>query len=146
MPPLRRVLSPAASIALLIGVVLFATRPANQAAVAVHYIFGEASWPLWQLVGGAFLAGALAAWFLAVPPWMRARLDVRRHRKQSERLETELHQLRNLPLSSDEQATTNVALSGSAGDSQVTNAAVALLPTIGGTASTVVNHVLRRVN
>lgn len=116
MKTLRRVLSTAGSLALLIGVVLFATRPANQAAVPVHYIFGEASWPLWQLVGGAFLSGALAAWLLSVPPWMRARLDVRRHRKQSERLEGELHQLRNLPLSPDEQQSGATVRSGSAGD------------------------------
>ena len=117
MQTLRRVLSSAASIALVVAVVMFATRPTNQEAVGVNYLFGEASWPLWQLVGGAFFAGALAAWLLSVPPWMRARFTARRHRKQAERLETELHQLRNLPLSADEGATSGPpALPGSASD------------------------------
>ena len=116
MQTLRRVLSTALSLALLIGVVAFATRPVNQNAVDVHYLFGEASWPLWQLVGGAFLAGALAAWLLSVPPWMRSRFEVRRHRKQSARLESELHELRNLPLSAEEQSRPGPPLEPSVGE------------------------------
>ncbi len=118
MQTLRRVLSTALSLALLIGVVAFATRSTNQSPVDVNYLFGESSWPLWQLVGGSFLAGALAAWLMSVPPWMRSRFEVRRHRKQSARLESELHELRNLPLSGEEQTRETTSLEHPAGDSR----------------------------
>ena len=118
MQTLRRVLSTALSLALLIGVVAFATRSTNQNSVEVHYLFGEASWPLWQLVGGSFLAGALAAWLMSVPPWMRSRFEVRRHRKQSARLESELHELRNLPLAAEEPSGATASLETPAGDSR----------------------------
>ena len=85
---------------------LFATQDTNREPVAVHYLLGSAQVPLWQLLGGAFLTGCLAGWLLSLLPWTRAKLSARRHRRRAERLETELHQLRNLPLSRDETAAT----------------------------------------
>ena len=98
--------------------VAFATRSTNQNPVEVNYLLGETSWPLWQLVGGSFLAGALAAWLMSVPPWMRSRFEVRRHRKQSARLESELHELRNLPLAAEEQTRAAATLDKPAGDTR----------------------------
>ncbi len=104
MHTFRRVLSVVGSIALALAIVLFATQPTNQEPVAVHYLFGAAEVPLWQLVGAAFVVGCVAAWLLTILPWTRAKLSARRHRKRAERLESELHQLRNLPLSRNETA------------------------------------------
>ena len=117
MQTLRKVLSVGALVALVVGVAVFATRDTNQAPVEVHYLFGQAEAPLWQLVGGAFLGGGVAGWLFSVLPWTRARLNARRQRKRAERLETELHQLRNLPLSQDESAAAPNLAEGSAGDS-----------------------------
>jgi uncharacterized membrane protein YciS (DUF1049 family) len=116
MQTLRRALTAAGSIALALAIVLFSTQETNRQAVDVHYLFGTTQVALWQLLGGAFLAGCLAAWLLTVLPWTRAKLSARRHRKRAERLESELHQLRNLPLSRDENAATTSGLAeGGAG-------------------------------
>ena len=115
MHTLRRVLSVVGSVALALGIVLFATQPTNQQSVAVNYLFGTAEVPLWRLVGAAFVVGCVAAWLLTVLPWTRAKLSARRYRTRAERLESELHQLRNLPLSRDEsapRATTGLAEGG----------------------------------
>lgn len=106
MQTLRKALTVAGLVALVLGVALFATRATNQEPVAVNFLFGSAQAPLWQLVGGAFLGGCIAGWLFSVLPWTRAKLSARRQRRRADRLETELHQLRNLPLSRNESAAT----------------------------------------
>ena len=54
--------------------------------------------PLWRVVVGAFAAGAALASLLAGWQAIRLSLTARRWRKVAARLETEVHQLRNLPL------------------------------------------------
>jgi uncharacterized membrane protein YciS (DUF1049 family) len=54
---------------------------------------------LWSVVGSALAAGWLFGLALAGFGWLRQRLLNRRYRKTIERLESEVHQLRSLPLS-----------------------------------------------
>lgn len=118
MQTVRKALSVAGLISLVLGVALFSTRATNQEPVAVNFLFGTAQAPLWQLVGGAFLGGCIAAWLFSVLPWTRAKLNARRQRKRADRLETELHQLRNLPLSRDETAAASTASLAEGGANQ----------------------------
>ena len=70
----------------------------NDAIVPIRYVFGVADLPLWQGLLGAFGAGfALASggWLWSV---LRASLVQRRYRKAVSKLESQVHELRNLPL------------------------------------------------
>lgn len=74
---------------------------ANDAVVRIDYIWGQVEHPLWQALVGCFavgfaLAGSIGLWF-----GLRAKLVQRRYRKTVGGLESEIHQLRNLPLSPD---------------------------------------------
>jgi hypothetical protein len=78
----------------------FVTR--NQQLVSVHYVVGDtAEATLWKVVLGSFFAGAGIVILFTV--WISARsgLVARRYRKALGRLESEIHQLRNLPLAPD---------------------------------------------
>ncbi len=77
----------------------------NANPVTIHYVVGDlAGVPLWQALLGAGLLGALLALAATGLGLARARLEARRYRKALVNLEAEVHQLRNLPLVSDEQA------------------------------------------
>jgi len=77
----------------------------NGSPVAVSYLFGAIEMPLWQ----ALLSGFGAGFALAGAGWLwlglRSRLVERRYRKTVAALESEVHQLRNLPLATDREAT-----------------------------------------
>jgi hypothetical protein len=94
---LRRLLG----IALLVGIwwVGWQFVAENQQPVSLHYVAGQsAEVALWKLVLGSFGLGAgLVALYTF---WSSARsgLAARRYRKALGGLESEIHQLRNLPL------------------------------------------------
>lgn len=92
----RRPIGVAVVVAVLVGGWRLAAE--NAAHVPVDYLLGVVQLPLWQALLSSFLAGFLLAgagglWF-----GVRARLIQRRYRKAVGGLESELHQLRNLPL------------------------------------------------
>src|SRR5258705_11769112 len=78
----------------------------NSVAVDVDFLFGEIRGvELWEALLVAFAAG----FALAGAGWLwqsvRARMILRRYRKEGGGLEAELHQLRNLPLATDREPT-----------------------------------------
>lgn len=97
MQTLRKLVSFALVFALVAGAVVFAI--GNQTPVPVYYVLGRSEeQPLWLVSGLAFLLGTACAWVVSLWLISRAKLAERRHRKHAERLEAELHELRNLPL------------------------------------------------
>lgn len=94
----------------LFGIVLFAAllvggwrfRAGNESTVDVSFVLGSVPGvPLWLALGFAFALGALA---IALPfTWWLARsgLLVRRYRRAVQKLESEVHELRTLPLASE---------------------------------------------
>jgi len=95
----RRLLGAAIVVAAVLGIVKLAS--INDAIVAVRYIWGVVDLPLWQGLLGAFVAG----FALASAGWMwsglRSTLVQRRYRKAVGKLESQVHELRNLPLAPD---------------------------------------------
>ncbi len=99
----RRLLLLTAVGAVLVGGWRFAA--GNQARVAVDLLFGNtAELALWQALIGAFALGAAFVGLLCVVDGLRQRLLNRRYRKALSGLESEIHQLRNLPLAPEEPA------------------------------------------
>jgi len=97
----RRILGIALFVALLVGGWRFAAE--NSQAVSVHYLVGSfESVPVWLVLFCAFATGAAATGALALVQSARLRLEARRYRKAVRGLEAEVHQLRNLPLATDE--------------------------------------------
>ncbi len=94
-------------IATFVGVLVLGWRFAaeNSTPVTVGYLLGE--WvgvALWLVVLLAFGVGVAVAGLLAVYQLARLALVTRRYRKTAHEFEAEVHQLRNLPLASDEPA------------------------------------------
>jgi len=88
-------------LALFVGVLVlgwsFASR--NAEPVTVSYVVGEIpSIPLWGVILGSFVAGALVAGALSMFEVAKQGLVARRYRKTAQGLESEIHQMRNLPL------------------------------------------------
>jgi Lipopolysaccharide assembly protein A domain len=101
MKLVRRVLWIAFTAALVVAGVAFVGR--NRVAVPIDLgvtTFPEA--PLWQALLVAFAAGAALVGLGAL--WQVARLGMlaRRYRRTVARLESEIHQLRNLPLAAED--------------------------------------------
>lgn len=96
-------------LAVFVGILVlgwgFASR--NAEPVTVSYVVGELpAVPLWAVVLGSFGAGALVAGLLSLFELTKQGLVARRYRKTAEGLESEIHQMRNLPLvASDEEGT-----------------------------------------
>jgi len=75
----------------------------NATPVTVSYIFGELDEvALWQALCGAFAAGVGLAGLVGAYQIVRLQMVTRRYRKTVRELETEVHQMRNLPLSPEE--------------------------------------------
>jgi hypothetical protein len=88
---------------LLVGGWLFASE--NRDVVRVYYVLGEfTEVALWKALVAAFLAGALGVGLLASFAGLRHGLIVRRYRKAIGGLESEIHELRNLPLAPDPES------------------------------------------
>lgn len=110
MRSVRRLIAVAIFVAALVLGWKFAH--ANLEPVSVHYLVGVLDEvPLWAALVGAFGAGAILVGIGAMVPLARLGLTARRWRKVAHGLESELHQLRNLPLASSSESTTR----GSAG-------------------------------
>jgi uncharacterized integral membrane protein len=75
---------------------------ANADAVKVDFLLGRIDLALWQALATSFLLGAIMVGFYALYQMARGGLVSRRYRKQLSNLETEVHQLRNLPLAHEE--------------------------------------------
>jgi uncharacterized integral membrane protein len=93
----RRILLLVLLVALPVGVHLFVTR--NAAEVPLDFLAVRfESVAVWVALLCAFGAGAVLAALVAVLRGARLRLETRRYRKVTRDLESEVHQLRNLPL------------------------------------------------
>jgi uncharacterized integral membrane protein len=94
---LRRVLAGAAFVALLVAGWRFAH--SNGDPVRVDYLFGEITdVAMWQVLLSSVGLGVLVTALVLGLQLAASRLAARRTRKQLESLESEIHQLRNLPL------------------------------------------------
>ncbi|NGZ95060.1 MAG: hypothetical protein CV089_02805 [Nitrospira sp. WS110] len=64
--------------------------------VTLRYFFGllEASTPIYQPIMAGFLVGLLVAGILLFPPWVRARIDLKRKTKALQQAEVDLERLR----------------------------------------------------
>jgi uncharacterized integral membrane protein len=94
----RRIALIALLVALPVGVHLFVSR--NSHSVPIDYLGGR--WEeveVWLILLSTFGAGFALAAFLAMLRGARLRLERRRYRRAARDLESEVHQLRNLPLS-----------------------------------------------
>jgi uncharacterized integral membrane protein len=110
MRTVRRLLAAVLFVAALVGGWRFAHQ--NQAPVTLDYFFGVAeAIPLWTALAAAFGLGVALAAAFGLYQAARLSLTARRWRKTAGGLESELHQLRNLPLASQSDA----SLRGSAG-------------------------------
>jgi uncharacterized integral membrane protein len=94
---LRRVLVVAVFGALFFAVWRFVN--GNGTPTTVHLVFFDLhSVPLWLALLGAFLLGAASAGASLVYELAKKSFAARRYRKELAGLESEIHQLRNLPL------------------------------------------------
>jgi len=100
MRMLRRVLVVAVFVALFATVWRFVG--GNEEPVSIDLLFGEWSVPLWSALLVAFGLGALAAGLSLVWELAKKSVTARRYRKRMAGLESEIHQLRNLPLAAPE--------------------------------------------
>ena len=82
---------------------------ANAEGVKVDFLLGRVDLVLWQALGTSFLLGATMVGLYAIYQTARGGLVSRRYRKQLSNLETEVHQLRNLPLAPLEASTPELA-------------------------------------
>ena len=97
----RRVLGLAVFVALLVAGWRFAAE--NSEVVAIHYLIGQFDGvSVWLALLCAFLAGGVAVGLLGMLGAAKLRLEARRYRKAVKSLEAEVHQLRNLPLTSED--------------------------------------------
>jgi uncharacterized membrane protein YciS (DUF1049 family) len=101
-------------LALFVGALVVGWRFAgrNSAVVSVDYLLGQtAEVSLWAALLGAFGLGAFGVGAIGVYQLARLQLMARRYRKKVRGLESEIHQLRNLPLA-DEAAPRRESLAG----------------------------------
>ena len=96
----RRILLLVVLVAFPVGVHLFVTRNAQPVALDLLAVQFEGV-QVWVVLLVAFGAGVLVASVVAMLRGARLRLEARRYRKVTRELESEVHQLRNLPLAPD---------------------------------------------
>ncbi len=77
---------------------------ANSDAVEVDFLLGRVELAIWQVLGLSFFGGAGLVGLYTLYQLARGGLVRRRYRKELAGLETEVHQLRNLPLAPGESA------------------------------------------
>lgn len=70
----------------------------NDAPVKVDFLIGRVELLVWEALLGAFVSGAALVGIFTLYQMARGGLVSRRYRKKLSSLESELHQLRNLPL------------------------------------------------
>jgi hypothetical protein len=100
----RRILMAGALVAMLVAGWVFAA--GNGEPVYVNYIFGRTpeKVALWKALLTSFGLGAGLIGSFAIYSGLRHGLVVRRYRKMLGGLESEIHQLRNLPLAPDPES------------------------------------------
>ena len=97
----RRLLGIVVFVALLVAGWSFAQ--GNPGPVTIDYVVGEvAGVSVWAALFAAFLVGAGCAGVLAAYQIAKLGMVTRRYRKAVRGLESEVHQLRNLPLAAEE--------------------------------------------
>jgi len=96
MRTLRRVLWVVLFVAVFVLVWQFVG--GNREPVSVELVFLRLSVPLWVALLGAFAIGALSAGASLVYELAKKSFAARRYKKEMAGLESEIHQLRNLPL------------------------------------------------
>jgi uncharacterized integral membrane protein len=78
----------------------------NADLTTVHLVVTEfIDVPVWRVVLAAFGAGVALAGIVGVYQVAKSKLVMRRYRRTAHELEAEVHQLRNLPLAADGEAT-----------------------------------------
>jgi hypothetical protein len=109
-------------LALLVGLLWIGWKFSSlnaQPPVRVDFLFGATpEISLWKALVGAFAVGAVLATALWLFEVLRYALVARRYRKTVARLESEIHELRTLPLAESETplaARSSGALAGSSG-------------------------------
>lgn len=100
MRMLRRVLGVAVFVGLFVAVWRFVGGNADP--VDIDLLVFRVPLPLWLALLGAFGLGALCAGASLVYELAKRSFATRRYRKQLAGLESEIHQLRNLPLAAPE--------------------------------------------
>jgi uncharacterized integral membrane protein len=109
----RRLLVLGFFVALLVGGWYFAAD--NSAMVTVNHPGGPVGdFQLWVALSGSFALGVVLSALVAVYRGARMRLVARRYKKLLAGLQSEVHQLRNLPLADAEPAEPQVAEAGAA--------------------------------
>lgn len=97
MGVVRKIVWVAVFLAVLIAGWMFAH--GNDAPVRVDYVLGHTpEVALWKVLVVAAAVGAFGAGWVMGWRLLRARLEARRYRKAMLELESEVHQLRNLPV------------------------------------------------
>lgn len=101
-------------LAVLIGLGLVGWRFVAHHGQVVTVDLWLRSWdvPLWLALGVAFVSGAVLASVFALYGGLRLRLTQRRYRKTVAALESEIHQLRNLPLAPEGSAVSPTVAEG----------------------------------
>ena len=98
----RRVLVAAFFVALLVSGWRFASE--NSQTVTVHYLVGSLEGvTVWRALLASFALGAAASAAVGLLRGLRLRLESRRYRKAARDLESEVHQLRTLPLAARDE-------------------------------------------
>lgn len=78
----------------------------NRGQTPVDLVFSEpVLLPLWAVIAGGVVLGAILATALLSWPMIRGRLQLRRQSQRIARLEQEVHGLRTQPLTEDEDGT-----------------------------------------
>jgi len=102
MRSVRRLLAAAILVAAVLGIVKLAS--VNDAIVSIRYFWGVADVPLWQGLLAAFVSGFALASLGWLVSGLRSTLVQRRYRKAVGKLESQVHELRNLPLAPGAEA------------------------------------------
>ena len=114
---MRRSILPILGLAAFVGALWlgWAFRAGNSAIIDLDLIWMQvAGVELWRVILVALALGGAIAAVLVGFAWLRARLLNRRYRKTIRRLESELHQLRSLPLSGSEEVVAETVGAGAA--------------------------------
>jgi len=103
MKTVRRLLALALLAGLFVVAWRFASRNAGEIGVDL-LLYQSSKVPIWMALSAAFGIGALSAGVALVYQVIKKDLVARRYRKTVRSLESEIHQLRNLPLAGTDSA------------------------------------------
>jgi hypothetical protein len=104
MKTVRRLIALALLAGLFVVAWVFASRNAKEIEVVDLLLYQIPKVPIWMALSAAFGIGALSAGVALVYQVLKKDLVARRYRKTVRSLESEIHQLRNLPLAGTDSA------------------------------------------